>query len=159
MSLLSLNIVRTRRVFIPCCLVICAISLASCGDGRRASEKIDVNGLTPLHRAAVANNANEIERLIVEDRANPDTRDLNGNTPLHRAAHAGAFEAAEILLRYRANVHARTFTHWTALHLAVRENQLEMVQLLILWDSNLERRTPQGEPILLRGAVSRLAYA
>jgi hypothetical protein len=58
---------------------------------------IDKEGRTPLHYAALANDADAVSKLLTEG-ADPNAADRLGFTPLHFAAQEGAITSAQILL-------------------------------------------------------------
>ncbi len=64
------------------------------------------DGWTPLHWAAVADNAAAIEALL-EGGADPGARDVDGNTPLHWGALMGQAAAIEALLDGGADAGAK----------------------------------------------------
>jgi ankyrin repeat protein len=64
---------------------------------------IDRGGRTPLHYAALANDADAVSWLLTEG-ADPNAADRMGFTALHFAAQEGAIAAAGILLAAGAQV-------------------------------------------------------
>jgi uncharacterized protein len=65
----------------------------------------DQGGRTPLHYAALANNADAVSQLLAEG-ADPNVADRLGFTPLHFAAQEGVIAAAGLLLAAEAQVDA-----------------------------------------------------
>jgi ankyrin repeat protein len=68
-----------------------------------AGANVDRLGRTPLHYAAMANDATRVEALLA-DGVNPNRADHLGFTALHFTAQEGAFEACTALLDARADV-------------------------------------------------------
>lgn len=64
---------------------------------RSCQQGTTADGLTPLHAAAQAGNAEAIQILCEVGNADPWARDLQGKTPLHLAAKAGHEAACEVL--------------------------------------------------------------
>jgi len=99
--------------------------------GRRAIRARDVQGATPLHHAALRDDADAVSRLIGAG-ADPEARDRHGFTPLVWAARAGKREAARRLLDEGADVHARGYYGTTVLMEAAQTNDRpEVFQLLV----------------------------
>jgi len=91
----------------------------------------DRGGRTPLHYAALANDADAVSELLTEG-ADPSAPDRLGFTPLHFAAQEGASAAAEILLAAGAQVDAANSDGNTPLSTAVfnSRGRGELIQLL-----------------------------
>ena len=66
---------------------------------------IDAQGRTPLHYAAMTNDADAVREPLTEE-AGPNVPDRLGFTALHLAAQEGAISAAAILLAAGARVDA-----------------------------------------------------
>lgn len=92
---------------------------------------IDLEGRTPLHYAALANDTDAVRQLLTEG-TNPNAPDRLGFTPLHFAAQEGALAAAEILLAAGAQVDAANRYGNTPLATAVfnSRGRGELIQLL-----------------------------
>ena len=92
---------------------------------------IDRAGRTPLHYAALANDADAVSRLLTEG-ASPNVPDRLGFTALHFAAQEGALAAAEILLAAGAQVDAANSYGNTPLSTAVfnSRGRGELIRLL-----------------------------
>ena len=107
-------------------------------------------GKTPLHHAAMNDDAGEISRLIGVG-ANVNARDEWSSTPLHWAARRGNPEmAARALIEVGADLDARNKDGETALHLAVREAKPALITLLVEAGAELEAEDKDGEtPLVL----------
>ena len=92
---------------------------------------IDKEGRTPLHYAALANDADAVSKLLTEG-ADPNVADRLGFTPLHFAAQEGAIAAAQILLAAGAQVDATNSYGNTPLSTAVfnSRGRGELIRLL-----------------------------
>jgi ankyrin repeat protein len=83
-----------------------------------------------LHRAAVAGNVGELQRLL--DSGVPvDSRDENGATPLFAAAYQGLVVPVRLLLEYGADVNAGNNVNYTPLMTACREKHIAVVEALL----------------------------
>ena len=105
----------------------------------------DKHGRTPLHHAAMNDNADEIS-LLIELGADVNAGDEWSITPLHYAARRGNPEiAARILIEAGANVNAVSRRGNSPLHWAAWWNaNPEMAARLIKADANLEARNKDG---------------
>jgi ankyrin repeat protein len=64
------------------------------------------NGITPLHRAAMADNAEMVE-LLISNKADPNIKNTAGYTPLHIAAIQRKKLAAAMLVKNGADPYIR----------------------------------------------------
>jgi ankyrin repeat protein len=87
-------------------------------------------GLMPLHEAAKAGDAGQVQ-LLVSSGSNVNARDEQGRRPLHHAAASGRKETAELLIANGADVNATSEDGCTPLHAAASEGQRELVELLL----------------------------
>ena len=67
----------------------------------------DMNGRTPLLKAAQYNSNSKILELLLKYGANPEIADSDGNTPLHFSAIRGTKDVAIFLIKLGANPYAR----------------------------------------------------
>jgi ankyrin repeat protein len=88
------------------------------------------SGLTPLHWAAIYNQAELAEGLISRG-AQPNQANPTGQTPLHFSARYGGAAAVTTLLRHGASLEARDQDGNTPLHLAVSHHYAGMVRQLL----------------------------
>ncbi len=79
---------------------------------------VDKAGRTPLHYAALSDDADEVLTLLAAS-ADADAQDVEGFTPLHLAAQEGAVAAARVLLDHGAAVDAENVHGNTPLFVAV----------------------------------------
>lgn len=86
----------------------------------------DVQGLTPLHVAALHRNHHDDTRckvaLLLNHCANPDIPDHQGKKPLHVAIQANNLTAVQALLQKKADSNAKDINGWTPLHYAAKYN-------------------------------------
>lgn len=87
-------------------------------------------GWTPLHYAAVRNQAGCAE-LLLKNGALVDVRTKSGQTALHLCAQRNFMEVAGVLLENGASLAAQEKDGWTPLHYAATHNHIDMVKLLI----------------------------
>jgi uncharacterized protein len=111
---------------------------------------IDKEGRTPLHYAALANDADALSKLLTAG-ADPNVADRVGFTPLHFAAQEGAITSAQILLAAGAQVDAANSYGNTPLFSAVfnSRGRGELIHLLRRHGANPlhlnnARQTPAG---------------
>lgn len=111
---------------------------------------VDPAGRSPLHYAALTNDAHQVKQLIAEG-VSVDIADSQGFTPLHLAAQEHALAAATALLDLGAQVDARNAFGNTPLFGAVfnSRGQPGMIDLLRSRGadplrSNQSRQTPAG---------------
>lgn len=116
---------------------------------------IDRAGRTPLHYAALANDADAVSRLLTEG-ADPNAADRMGFTALHFAAQEGAIAAAGILLAAGAQLDSADSYGNTPLSTAVfnSRGRGELIRLLRRhgadpWHPNDTGQTPAGTARLI----------
>jgi ankyrin repeat protein len=88
-------------------------------------------GLTPLHRAAMADAA-DVAELLLAHGAEVNVRGPLGITPLILAASNGSRRTAEILLSHGADISVPTGHRETALSEATAHGHLDIVRLLLM---------------------------
>ncbi|WP_265029750.1 ankyrin repeat domain-containing protein [Wolbachia endosymbiont (group A) of Philonthus cognatus] len=110
--------------------------LSKIEDSRKLNKVINTRSddkKTPLHYAAQSGNE-QVVKLLIEKKANVDTRDRVGNRPLHIAAKNGYLGIVKVLLdTNKVNVNAKTSPKYkfTPLHFAARNGHLEIVNALL----------------------------
>ncbi|XP_076069583.1 ankyrin repeat domain-containing protein 49 [Oratosquilla oratoria] len=67
----------------------------------------DIDGYTPLHRAAYNNHPNVV-KLLLEAKAPIDACTVDGWTPLHSACRWNNYQCATILIQAGGNINAQT---------------------------------------------------
>ena len=90
---------------------------------------------TGLHRAAVAGDVAEIERLVAAG-ASLDMRDGHGRTALHVAVFFGHRPAARTLLRLGANPNALDAQRYDIVTIAAVANDIDMLKLALAGGAN-----------------------
>lgn len=98
---------------------------------------------SPLHLAAHMGECKMIE-VLVEMKANVDSRDIEGLTPLGRAICEQKVEAVKILIK-RANVNTKSNMDETPLHIAATIGNEEIVKLLLANGAQRGLKTKDGE--------------
>lgn len=83
-----------------------------------ASSNGATNGVHPLLRAVIYEDAAEVKKLLLQDGVNVDVRDRYGYTPLHKACMRGNKELVSLLLDKGADIQAICYEGSTPLFLA-----------------------------------------
>ena len=114
----------------------------------------DVNGCSPLHRAAFGGCKSTAEALIKADPQVVRAVDFMRNTPLHAAAFAGHEEIVMLLLKSGADVTAADAVGNQPVHRAVIENHPTVVARLLSGRASAnapgaERNTPLHMMVLV----------
>ena len=104
---------------------------------------------TPL-LMAVRRRAEDLTRLLLAAKANPNTPDEFGRTPLHMAAEAGESGLAEMLLAAKASPNATGAGLNTPLHYAVGRGATNLASLLLAHGADVNARNSDGQTPLLR---------
>ncbi|GEM_PF-3825715 len=89
----------------------------------------DAHGLTPLHAAATGGSRKTAE-VLVEFKANPNSRANDGATPLHVAAQQGSVEVVQVLLMASANPNLKNKSGLTPKELARKSGHQAVVRVL-----------------------------
>ena len=103
----------------------------------------DLTPLTPLHVAAQAGRAADVQKLI-RSGAKVDAAAGGGATALHYAAGMGHCDAASALLNSGADLQARAMTGDSPLHVAVAGGHEDAVKLLIQRGASLKATDQHG---------------
>jgi ankyrin repeat protein len=84
----------------------------------------------PIHDAAKAGDAQQVERLIARG-VDVDEKDIAERTALLWAADAGQMDVVQVLVAKGANVNAKDFSDWTPLMFAVLGQHDSILEFLI----------------------------
>ena len=106
-------------------------------------------------RAAAANDAATVARLVAGEGYKANAVDDSGRTGLQIAAANGNLQIAAILIKAGANVNQKDRLGNTALHVATERNQIEMAELLIDVGADLNSDNKNGMTPLMIAARQR----
>ena len=107
------------------------IALLALGVSARADMDMFGTYYNNVARAAAANDAATVARLVAGDSYKADNLDESGRTGLQIAATNGNLQIVAILIKAGANVNLKDRLGNTALHGATERNHAEMAELLI----------------------------
>lgn len=99
-------------------------------------------GNTALQVAASNGNV-EMAQLLIDYKAEIDSKDSCGQTPLIYAAHYGNTEVARLLIKNGANINTRTIANATPAYLAARGKHNEVYQLLVSSGADIDIQADQ----------------
>ena len=128
--------------------------------GAALEAREDVEGLTPLHRAAICRPIDpEPFRVLLAAGADPNARDGIGETPLHFAARGlgpevDTSEVVALLLDAGADVNARDRFGLSPLHHAASSANEKVVELLISRGADVNAKDSSGGTPLRRARNS-----
>jgi len=92
----------------------------------------DISSSDPLYRAALLGNTTEVCRLLLEEKAAPDTPGTSEkDTPLHGASKKHHIEVMRILLAAKANPNAVNLSGETPIHLAAGSGKKDALPAVI----------------------------
>ncbi|XP_065357723.1 ankyrin repeat domain-containing protein 49 [Calliphora vicina] len=100
---------------------------------------IDDDGYTPLHRACY-NNFEDIAKLLIQYKADPNAKTNMGWTPLHSACKWSNAQCALLLLQHGANVNAQSDGQQTPLHVAATVSNCRNTATVLLMDQNINAK-------------------
>lgn len=136
---------------------------------------LNMDGETPLHRAAYWGNAEvivplleahadisigdkkdktalrkayqnaEITRALLGYGADVNATDKHGETILHRAAEEGASDVVAVLLEFGAHIELPNEDGWPAIHSAAEQGHKEVVQVLLQRGARADLKNSEGE--------------
>ncbi|MFC1652087.1 ankyrin repeat domain-containing protein [Planctomycetota bacterium] len=101
----------------------------------------NMNGHTPLHRAARSGRRDIADLLISKGADVNATSPAWESTPLHCAAHKGRADVADLLLAQGAKLEVTNLYGQTPLHLAADAGSRKVAGLLLARGANIEART------------------
>lgn len=106
------------------------------------------NENTPLITACYYDNLNII-KLLLDNKANINSKNKENFSPLHIACGNGHFFTAKLLLENHADIKALTIDHRTSLHVAAHQNHNDIIELLLHYKAEIESRNKDGETPLM----------
>ena len=128
------------------------IALLALGPGAHAEMDLFAAYYNNVARAAAANDAATVARLVAGDGYKANSVDDSGRTGLQIAATNGNLQIAAILIKAGANVNQKDRLGNTALHVATERNQTEMAELLIDVGADLNSENKNGMTPLMMAA-------
>ena len=126
--------------------------------GKKYSWTPDHTGATPLHRAAEADHAKTIDRLIKAG-ADLDAQDWKGRTPLHRAVENGLVDSTSTLLKHGANPQQLDFRGRTPTTMAENAGREDLVNEIHKANAKREREEAERQRQWELDAPKRAAAA
>ncbi|GFG23940.1 flavin carrier protein 2 [Aspergillus udagawae] len=105
-------------------------------------ESQDQQGRTPLHWAAIRADADAV-RILINAKANVNTRDNYHKTPLHFASETSSFECFELLLKTKSCPTARTLIGEEPIHKICR-SQADPIFLIKLLEFDVDVNSRAG---------------
>ena len=81
-----------------------------------------------------------VAKLLLDRKADPNSRALNGFTPLHIACKKNRIKVVELLLKYGASLNHRNKQGGTCLLMAASNGKLDMVKWLLKYGFQLNER-------------------
>ncbi|XP_018310838.1 BRCA1-associated RING domain protein 1 isoform X2 [Mycetomoellerius zeteki] len=103
--------------------------------GMRNINKPNHKGETPLHRACLKKNAEQVKHLLLLN-ANPNTKDHAGWTPLQEMVSYGCTEICKLLLNCGALPDISGYKSRKPLHEAAKCNRIEEAKLLLHYNAD-----------------------
>jgi hypothetical protein len=94
--------------------------------------------------ATCCNGHTECARLLIDHKANVDSKDGGGYTALHGAADGGHMTCVELLVLSRADVNCQTNVGWTPLMFSTLNGQLTVAQYLLEQKADVDYRVSEG---------------
>ena len=97
----------------------------------------------PIHDAAKAGDAQQVERLIAGG-VDVDEKDIADKTALLWAADAGQMDVVQVLVAKGANVNAKDFSDWTPVMFAVLGEHESILEFLIAKGADVNAMDSDG---------------
>ncbi|KAG5319078.1 BARD1 protein, partial [Acromyrmex heyeri] len=110
----------------------------------RNINKRNPKGETPLHRACLQKNAEQVKHLLLLG-ANPNTKDNAGWTPLQETVSFGYTEICKLLLNCEALPDISGFKNRSPLHEAAKCNRIEEAKLLLHYNADRNQCDQYGK--------------
>lgn len=89
------------------------------------------SGMNALEVAMSTGASIAVTRMLLESKADVESRNHFGRTALHQATKQDKPQLIELLLSHKANIDAQDEDGYTPLHIAAQQNHLKSVQLLL----------------------------
>ncbi|XP_068711319.1 SH3 and multiple ankyrin repeat domains protein 2-like [Montipora foliosa] len=111
-------------------------------------------GLTPVHKAALAGQAESIKTLL-DFGASPNYRDSKGFTPLfYTVLYGGDPYCCEILLNDHSELHVSDHQGKQEIHLACKNGLVQHLEHLLFYGAEIDSRTASGNTALHVAALN-----
>ena len=115
--------------------------------------KPNANMIAPIHAAADEGHL-EVMKLLLEARADTNSKTAFGATALHPAARKGLLEVVQVLLEAGANTNVADSNGIAALHWAAAAGHLEVLQVLLQAGADINAAALSGRTALHAAAVT-----
>jgi ankyrin repeat protein len=112
------------------------------------------DGLTPLHRACISDDADRVSALLARG-ADPDSKTEDGVTPLMMAAGKGHSRIIDLLIRAGANTDAVAADGATPAGIAKERGHIFALNVLNYYSRGLGESEPAGSTPLLRASARK----
>ncbi|MGB2697168.1 MAG: ankyrin repeat domain-containing protein [Candidatus Zixiibacteriota bacterium] len=117
--------------------------------------RLDKDGMTPLHRAIEAGK-NDIAGFLIEQGADINMKDKDNDSPLHYAAIFGNLEIAKKLVTNGGtSINEGNIHQMTPLHFACEKGHLDIVTLLLDSGADIDARDGLGRNALMSACSGR----
>ena len=84
-------------------------------------------------------------KLLLQLKADPNTKDKNGYTPLHLASRVGRVDTARLLLQFKADTTTKDRYGYLPLHWASRCGKVDIARLLLQFKVDPNTKNKNGE--------------
>ncbi|XP_067948657.1 ankyrin repeat and SOCS box protein 3-like isoform X2 [Watersipora subatra] len=120
---------------------------ASIGGNRDAINELDRMHITKLHKAAICNNYDEVQHILIHSTISINDKSWFGETALYFASYIGSLPLVMILLSYGAQVSTEDESEESELIAAVRTDQTSIVRVLASAGSNVNILCDEWTPL------------